>query len=507
MNSTAAKHAILLLVLTLIVSVTTIACGKAEFLVSTFEVTPGKVAIGEPVRVKVDVTNISESGGTYNAILRIDGVAVETKAVTLSPGDTETVTFFLVRSEAGSFEVSVDDLSSTLTVVSLAEFELSLLTITPAEACTGESVTASVDITNVGQVEGTYNATLQIGGTDIEGKDVTISPGETRTVNFEFSIDEKGDYVLYVNGVTGNLKVIKPANFEFSSLVISPMEVVAGTTATVSVDLTNVGDIEGSYRVVLKAKKSRQPGGREEIESRDVVLAGGAKETVTFHWVQQVAGRYELEVGGLVGAVTVVEGILPTLHVGDKWVFREINEGAVYTRTETIIGEEIREGRDTYIVQVTYSPPLGGWISERTEWRDKETLDAVLVQFSGIDPAVGGVVSRSIKTTMEYLESPWPKTVPYSYFAQKTVTTTDVVGSTSSKETAIFYIDHLVHAKEQVEVPAGTFRCFKVMQYEVGNPVTNSWYSDIAKATVKYNSLTSDNSWELLSYSVENAAQ
>ena len=147
-------------------------------------------------------------------------------------------------------------------------------------------------------------------------------------------------------------------------------------------NVTNAGEIEGTYTVTLKVEG-------KELESQEVTLAAGATQTVTFSLVEDRGGSYDVAVDGVVGTLLVEEGMLPTLHVGDQWVYREIKEGVAYTRTETITGGERMQGKNCYVVRVTYDPPSGGWIPEMTEWWEKGTLDLVRWQFSARCSEIG----------------------------------------------------------------------------------------------------------------------
>ena len=105
---------VLLLVAVLI---SLLACkAPAEFELMSLEVTPPEVTSGDPVSVTAGVKNIGGSEGVYNATLTVEGVEAETKEVTVAPGDTETITFSLLKDEAGSYQVAIGDLSSAFVV-------------------------------------------------------------------------------------------------------------------------------------------------------------------------------------------------------------------------------------------------------------------------------------------------------------------------------------------------------------------------------------------------------
>jgi len=94
------------------------------------------------------------------------------------------------------------------------------------------------------------------------------------------------------------------ATFSAGNLSISPSEVNIGETITISVTVTNTGDLAGSYKVTLKIN------GVVEA-TKDVTLDAGGSEEVGFTTTKDVAGSYSVEVDGLKGSFTVKEKPAP----------------------------------------------------------------------------------------------------------------------------------------------------------------------------------------------------
>jgi len=88
----------------------------AKFEVTSLNVTPPEVTVGDMVTITTEVKNIGGSEGAYTVILTVDGAQVETKEVTVAPVATETVTFSLVKDKAGTYQVAIGERSSSLTV-------------------------------------------------------------------------------------------------------------------------------------------------------------------------------------------------------------------------------------------------------------------------------------------------------------------------------------------------------------------------------------------------------
>ncbi len=160
------------------------------------------------------------------------------------------------------------------TACAKAEFELSSLEITPSSVGTGDTATVKVDVTNAGKAEGTYTATLTIDGVLVETKDVIVPPETTRTVMFSVVNEVVGDYIAEVGGLTGTLRVVKPAEFVVSNLQVLPALNLGEGYYHITVDIENVGDLKGVYQLGCKVND-------EEMEPAEVDLTAGEKKTVT----------------------------------------------------------------------------------------------------------------------------------------------------------------------------------------------------------------------------------
>ena len=88
----------------------------AEFKVTSLDIKPPEVSAGETVSITAVVENAGGTEGAYAAILSVDGVTAETKEVTLTPGSSKVVTFSLERNTAGTYQVDIGDLTSSLVV-------------------------------------------------------------------------------------------------------------------------------------------------------------------------------------------------------------------------------------------------------------------------------------------------------------------------------------------------------------------------------------------------------
>jgi hypothetical protein len=89
-----------------------------------------------------------------------------------------------------------------------AKFEVSNLIIEPSSATTGQTVSISVDMTNTGGTEGTYNVILLVNGVEDSNKNVSLVPNASQTVTFNLTRDIVGEYEIEVAGLKGKVTVV-----------------------------------------------------------------------------------------------------------------------------------------------------------------------------------------------------------------------------------------------------------------------------------------------------------
>ncbi len=132
------------------------------------------------------------------------------------------------------------------------------------------SVTVSVNTT--GMSDGDYSANITI-----------TAPGASNS-------PQTVPVTLYVGGIG--------PQFTITSLDVTPEQVLPGQPVTVSAQVTNIGDREGSYTVNLTVN------GQVE-QTKMVTLAPEAVETVTFTVTKETPGSYTISIGDLTKELTV----------------------------------------------------------------------------------------------------------------------------------------------------------------------------------------------------------
>lgn len=316
------KPVITALVIILLLAVIPVGCAKpAEFEVGTLNISPSEAVSGETTTVTVDVTNIGGTEGTYTATLKIDGVEVETREVTVAASAKETLTWRITEEAPGTYHVAMDGLSGSFKVLKPAEFEVASLVV-PSEPVEATSpATVEVQVENVGEVEGIYMVTLQVNGEEMT-QDVVVSAGDTEVISFSLSMDRQGTYDIAVDGLTDTLEVVPlPMSNAVLTLEDLPGDFVVLTLAELDVTMDDLtGDIEeygAEAHDYFGFLSSESPATFEMVYGYlfyPMTATGQASFNMELSEPEQVADEIASEVGG----ATSVE-VLPELsNVGDK---------------------------------------------------------------------------------------------------------------------------------------------------------------------------------------------
>lgn len=88
------------------------------------------------------------------------------------------------------------------------------------------------------------------------------------------------------------------ANFEVSNMNINPTQTQPAGQVTISVNVTNIGGTMGDYTVELKVNGVVE-------SSKQITLAAGARQIVSFTTSEDNIGKYQVEIAGLTGEFVV----------------------------------------------------------------------------------------------------------------------------------------------------------------------------------------------------------
>jgi hypothetical protein len=124
-----------------------------------------------------------------------------------------------------------------------ATFTLTDLTVNPLEAYAGDAVQISVNLTNIGDLEGNQTVNLEINNTVKATTNVTLAANSTEAVEFTDIETVEGNYTVKIGDLTAAL-IIKPAPPESSKILLSnlistPYEVWANENVTITANAVN----------------------------------------------------------------------------------------------------------------------------------------------------------------------------------------------------------------------------------------------------------------------------
>ncbi|MBL7079967.1 PKD domain-containing protein [Candidatus Bathyarchaeota archaeon] len=272
----------------------------AEFLLSELVIDPPEVEAGGRVSVGVVVANVGELAGNCTLVLDVGGgLFADEATVSVEGGGSEGVCFVFYPESVGVYVVGLGGLNGSLTVlapVAPAEFCVTGLDVFPGVVSVGEEAAVTVTVANLGGVEGVFTVVLEAGGV-VSEREVAVGGGASAAVEFMVPGDAWGVVDLVAGGLSGELRVLRPAEFECTGLSVGPAEVEAGGSVAVSLDVCNLGEERGEYSVELEVDGS-------VVDREDVTLDGGASATVLFE-AEGSEGTHRVGVGGLEGIFTV----------------------------------------------------------------------------------------------------------------------------------------------------------------------------------------------------------
>jgi hypothetical protein len=90
-----------------------------------------------------------------------------------------------------------------------AEFEIGPLSVVRNGVGVGEAATVSTEVTNTGDIQGTYDAVLTVDGQQADQKNVVMGPGSTQSVSFQVAENMPGSYKVEIDGSSAILNVYK----------------------------------------------------------------------------------------------------------------------------------------------------------------------------------------------------------------------------------------------------------------------------------------------------------
>lgn len=126
----------------------------AQIMLEDLAVNPISVNPGQ--EVTISVTAVNRSNQTLTGVITLGGDFMADQTITLEPGESITVTFYVTADIPKTYIAKVDGLTGSFvcTEEPVADIRLSDLVITPAKCNIGDTVTISATATNHGSAPG-----------------------------------------------------------------------------------------------------------------------------------------------------------------------------------------------------------------------------------------------------------------------------------------------------------------------------------------------------------------
>ncbi len=119
---------------------------------------------------------------------------------------------------------------------------------TRATVVTGETLSVTATVANVGWRAGTYATEMRVDGERVAARDGELAAGASTTVTFERAFDAPGTYRVRVGGRTLTVEVVRPPSPTVEDVSV-PTTVAAGDQVTLSFSVRNDAPVPG--RVVV----------------------------------------------------------------------------------------------------------------------------------------------------------------------------------------------------------------------------------------------------------------
>lgn len=193
-----------------------------------------------------------------------------------------------------------------------AEFTLSDLTVNPSEAFVGEAVQISVNITNIGDLEGNQTLDFQINSAIKDSENITLAGNSSQIVEFTDVEIAEGSYLVQVGSLNATF-TLKPAPPETSKTILSSMKVVpyevwADQNLTVSAIAENPST--DTEKLTVKITVDDTLMGSQVIE-----LEAAGSQTVEFIVNASSEGKHQIKMNTLTGSFTIVKTGYHTLTI------------------------------------------------------------------------------------------------------------------------------------------------------------------------------------------------
>lgn len=187
----------------------------ANISVSGLEPRTRPVLSNRTSQLELTVANSGSRNGTRRFEITANDRSIGMPSVSVAPGDQRTVSVPVRFQRPGETDVEVGGYETRINVTQPEpDISVTALSVEPTRIRTGETVSVTAEVTNNGTAEGTGTARFNAFGETVTSKQVTLAPGESRTVQFTQPFDAAGEYQVGVNDRTAAVTVADDPNQE-----------------------------------------------------------------------------------------------------------------------------------------------------------------------------------------------------------------------------------------------------------------------------------------------------
>lgn len=353
---------------------------EPPYFVAEIVETNGPVVEGRTIEVTVEVTNTGEANGSTTLEWKAEEegtfsqtIKEDETGVSAGGGQTSTTTLTVETEATGERKIRITVAGTDETdseVVQMVEakppiFEVEIVEL--SEVAEGEDLEVTVDVTNVGNAEGTKAVTLALGDAGSTTREVTVAEAETVTETIPVPTGQgtAGSHTLTVSTEDDEAtETVEVAENSFFAIEVlghnSP--VPQGLAFEFDLEITNTGNIDGEQNVELSIENLGS-------DSSSVSLASGDSTTLS-------------------------------LSIGTDSAEYDTYEATIDSGSETVTQEvEVAEVGYLDITDVTHNAPITA--GEELEVTMTITNIGDRSELEDIEAAIDGIGSGSTSVNLE----------------------------------------------------------------------------------------------------------
>lgn len=261
----------------------------------TAQANESEIVEGESANISGIVNNTGGDGVADLRLLR-NGSEIDQQNLNVSFESDRPYSFINSFSDPGYYSLSVNSTSAgNLTVLNDAELNLSDFTLNNSDRFfENDTIEASVNASNLGDVSGLFNISLDIDGSYDQSKEINLSAGSTQEVSFERVFRDRGNYSLLVGNLFKTLEVLREGSISITDGSVSNTTVVEGDQINYTAEFENLGDVQASDILEFQVDGSKE-------ESRNVTAEKLSQNQTVFTRVYDTPGNYTLSVNSSQG--------------------------------------------------------------------------------------------------------------------------------------------------------------------------------------------------------------